>query len=209
MKAYEKLLLENKAWAAEQVDDDPMFFERLSKIQKPEFLWIGCSDSRVPANQITNTLPGELFVHRNIANLVVDEDVNFLSVLHYAVNYLKVKHVIVCGHYGCGGVKAALGDDSFGILDRWLINIKKVRDANQQLLMSIKDEDDRVNALAELSVKQQVKNVANTTIIQDNWESEQRPIIHGWIYGLKDGILKPLIKLDPREKAVEAEYHMM
>src|SRR5687768_11826555 len=143
MKAYEKLLLENKAWAGEQVQDDPLFFERLSNVQTPEFLWIGCSDSRVPANQITNTVPGEVFVHRNIANLVVENDVNLLSVLHYAVNYLKVKHVIVCGHYGCGGVKAAMSDDSYGILDRWLINIKKVRDANARLLASIKDEDER------------------------------------------------------------------
>lgn len=209
MKTYEKLLLENKAWAAEQIQDDAMFFERLSKIQTPEFLWIGCSDSRVPANQITNTLPGEMFVHRNIANLVVEDDVNLLSVLHYAVNYLKVKHIIVCGHYGCGGVKAALGDDSYGILDKWLINIKKVRDANRALLSSIKDEDERVNVLAELSVEQQVRNVANTTIIQDNWEREERPIIHGWIYGLKDGILKPLLKLDPKVKEIMEEYQML
>lgn len=208
MKTYEKLLLENKGWAAEQVLDDPEYFERLSKVQKPEFLWIGCSDSRVPANQITNTLPGELFVHRNIANLVVENDVNLLSVLHYAVNYLKVKHVIVCGHYGCGGIKAALGDDSYGILDKWLINIKTVRDENSARLMTIKDEDDRANLLAELSVEQQVRNLAKTTIISDNWEQEKRPIVHGWIYGLKDGILKPLIKLDPVVTPVE-EYHMM
>ena len=120
MKPYEKLLLENKAWAAEQVQDDPEYFHRLAQLQAPEFLWIGCSDSRVPANQITGTLPGEVFVHRNIANLVVEDDLNLLSVLHYAVNYLKVKHVIICGHYGCGGVRAAYGDDSYGILDKWL-----------------------------------------------------------------------------------------
>ncbi len=209
MKAYEKLLLENKAWAAEQVHDDPLYFERLARIQTPEFLWIGCSDSRVPANQITNTLPGELFVHRNIANLVVEDDVNLLSVLHYAVNYLNVKHIIICGHYGCGGVKAALGDDSFGILDRWLVNIKRVRDANSALLASIKDEDERVNVLAELSVEQQVRNLAGTTIIQDNWEERKQPIVHGWIYGLKDGILKPLIKLDPNVKTVRENYQLL
>lgn len=209
MKAYEKLLLENKAWAAEQVLDDPMFFERLAEVQTPEFLWIGCSDSRVPANQITNTLPGELFVHRNVANLVVDNDVNFLSVLHYAVNYLKVKHVIVCGHYGCGGVKAALGEDSYGILDRWLINIKKVRDANIDRLNAIRDESERVNLLAELNVEQQVKNIANTTIITDNWKAEQRPAIHGWIYDLKDGILKPLVKLDPVVMKEKEVYQML
>lgn len=209
MKAYEKLLLENKAWAAEQVVDDPNYFRRLAQIQNPEFLWIGCSDSRVPANQITNTLPGEMFVHRNIANLVVENDVNLLSVLHYAINYLKVKHVIVCGHYGCGGVKAALSDDSYGILDQWLINLKKVRDANQSLLANIKDEDERTNVLAELSVEQQVRNLAATTIISENWERNERPVVHGWIYGLKDGILKPLIKLDPLMKEVPEEYHMM
>lgn len=209
MKAYEKLLLENKAWAAEQVHDDPLYFERLARIQTPEFLWIGCSDSRVPANQITNTLPGELFVHRNIANLVVEDDVNLLSVLHYAVNYLNVKHIIICGHYGCGGVKAALGDDSFGILDRWLVNIKRARDANSALLASIKDEDERVNVLAELSVEQQVRNLAGTTIIQDNWEERKQPIVHGWIYGLKDGILKPLIKLDPNVKTVRENYQLL
>lgn len=197
MKTYNKLLLENKAWAAEQLADDPYYFKRLANVQTPEFLWIGCSDSRVPANQITNTLPGELFVHRNIANLVVENDINLLSVLHYAVTYLKVKHIVICGHYGCGGVKAALSDESFGILDKWLINIKKVRDENEKLLRAIPDEEGRADALAELSVKQQVRNVASTTIVADAWESEQRPSIHGWIYGIKDGILKPLLKLDP------------
>ena len=197
MKTYEKLLLENKAWAAEQVIEDPKFFERLSKVQTPEFLWIGCSDSRVPANQITGTLAGEVFVHRNIANLVVEDDVNFLSVLHYAVNYLKVKNIIVCGHYRCGGVKAALSDDSFGILDRWLINIKNIRDANWDHLASLPDMASREDALAELSVKQQVRNIIDTTIIQDAWKADRRPSVHGWIYGLNDGLLKPLVLVEP------------
>lgn len=207
MKTYEKLLLENKAWAAEQLLENPGYFENLSKVQTPEFLWIGCSDSRVPANQITGTLPGEVFVHRNIANLVVENDVNLLSVLHYAVNYLKVKNIIVCGHYRCGGVKAALGNDSFGILDRWLINLKKVRDANWEYIQSLPDEISREDALAELSVKQQVKNIIATTIIQDAWTAERRPSVHGWIYGLQDGLLKPLVKVEP--EPVEAAYKIL
>lgn len=207
MKAYEKMLLENKAWAAEQLIEDPKYFENLAKIQTPEFLWIGCSDSRVPANQITGTIPGEVFVHRNIANLVVENDVNFLSVLHFAVNYLKVKNIIVCGHYRCGGVKAALSDESYGILDRWLINLKRIRDANREFLDSLPDDLSREDALAELSVKQQVKNIIDTTIIQDNWKNERRPSIHGWIYGLQDGLLKPLIMVDP--EPAEPEYKIL
>jgi carbonic anhydrase len=207
VKTYEKLLLENKAWAAEQLIENPKYFENLSQVQTPEFLWIGCSDSRVPANQITGTLPGEVFVHRNIANLVVENDVNLLSVLHYAVNYLKVKNIIVCGHYRCGGVKAALSNDSFGILDKWLINLKKVRDANHEYLQSLPDEVSREDALAELSVKQQVRNLIDTTIIQDAWKSDRRPSIHGWIYGLQDGLLKPLMMVDPAP--VEAAYKIL
>ncbi|MBA4166202.1 MAG: carbonic anhydrase [Chitinophagaceae bacterium] len=197
MKPYEKLLLENKAWAAEQVADDPEYFHRLAQLQSPEFLWIGCSDSRVPANQITGTLPGEVFVHRNIANLVVEDDLNLLSVLHYAVNYLKVQHVIICGHYGCGGIKAAYSDDSYGILDKWLVNIKKIRDEHRPALEQIKDLDDRADRLAELSVEQQVRNIIDTDIISGAWRKEKRPVIHGWIYGLKDGLIKPLVKVDP------------
>lgn len=207
MHTYEKLLLENKAWAAEQVFDDPEYFSRLAKVQTPEFLWIGCSDSRVPANQITGTTPGEIFVHRNIANLVVENDINLLSVLHYAVTYLKVKHVIICGHYGCGGVKAALGNDSYGILDIWLQNIKRVRDENIDQLMELKDEDARADALVELTVEQQVRNIVNTTIIQDAWAEDQRPSVHGWVYGLKDGLIKPLITVHPAR--IERPYHIM
>lgn len=207
MKTFEKLLLENKAWASEQLLEDPEYFKKLSRLQKPEFLWIGCSDSRVPANQITGTLPGEVFVHRNIANLVVEDDLNLLSVLHYAVNYLQVKNIIVCGHYGCGGVKAALGDDSFGILDKWLINIKKVRDEHHEHIFSLPEGEDRENALAELNVIQQVHNLMNTTIISDAWETRRRPLIHGWIYGLKDGLLKPLLVKEPQP--VEAAYKLL
>ncbi len=197
MKTYEKLLLENKAWAAERILDDPHYFERLAQVQNPEFLWIGCSDSRVPANQITNTLPGEVFVHRNIANLVVENDVNLLSVLHYSVTYLKVKHIIVCGHYGCGGVKAAMTNDSFGILDGWLQNIKNIRDKNREELNQLGSPDEQADRLAELSVMQQAQNIANTTIVTDAWAAEQRPSVHGWIYGLKDGLIKPLLLIEP------------
>jgi carbonic anhydrase len=207
MKAYEKLLLENKAWAAEQLLDDPDFFNRLAQVQSPEYLWIGCSDSRVPSNMITGTVPGEIFVHRNIANLVVPDDVNVLSVLHYAVTYLKVKHVIVCGHYGCGGVKAAAEEESYGILDKWLGNIKTVLRKNQKELDAIRLPEERLNRLAEMNVAQQVQNIANTTIIQDAWRSGHRPELHGWIYGIKDGLLKQLVHVMPTVK--EPEYTLL
>lgn len=207
MHTYEKLLLENKAWAAEKIHDDPEYFVRLAKLQKPEFLWIGCSDSRVPANQITGTLPGEVFVHRNVSNLMVEGDLNLLSVLHYAVNYLKVKHIIVCGHYGCGGVKAALDNDSYGILDQWLINIKRIRDDNREELAALEDIDERADRLVELNVVQQVHNIAHTDIIREVWETGHRPALHGWVYGLKDGLLKALVQLDPPVK--EQSYKML
>ena len=207
MKSYEVLLKENKQWAAEMIAADPEFFERLVHLQTPEFLWIGCSDSRVPANVITGTLPGEVFVHRNIANLVVENDINLLSVLHYAVSYLKVRHVIVCGHYGCGGVKAATEQVSYGILDQWLINIKRIEESHRRELDTLPTADDQLNRLAELSVEQQVRNIANTTIIRDAWKAEQRPELHGWIYGMKDGLLKQLVHVLPTVK--EPEYTVL
>jgi carbonic anhydrase len=197
MNSSDKLLLENKAWAAELKENDPGYFERLAMSQQPEFLWIGCSDSRVPANHITNTFPGDVFVHRNIANLVVENDPNLLGVLHYSVNYLKVKQIIVCGHYGCGGVRAAMQDDSYGILDCWLMNIKRVRDEHASMLTSIADEEQRADKLCELNVQQQVRNISNTTIIREAWTAEWRPVVHGWIFGLKDGLLKKLIEMRP------------
>ena len=193
----ENLLLKNREWAAKQIAQDPDYFHRLSQLQTPEILWIGCSDSRVPANQITGTLPGEVFVHRNVANLVPENDLNLLSVLHFAVNYLKVKHIIVCGHYGCGGIKAALSNESFGILDKWLINIKKIISENEASLMAMTDPSAREDAVTEMNVTYQARNLTNTSIIQDAWKAEQRPIIHGWIFGLKDGILNPLFVVDP------------
>jgi carbonic anhydrase len=196
MQSYEKLLLENKAWASEKINDDPEYFNRLAHIQTPEFLWIGCSDSRVPANEITGTQPGEIFVHRNIANMVVNTDVNLLSVLDYAVNHLKVKHVIVCGHYGCGGVKAAATQNDFKyVLNMWLRNIKDVYRLHREELNTIKNEAQRVDRLVELNVQEQVNNLAKTSIIQRAWKKENAPDLHGWVYGLKDGIIKPVFEM--------------
>lgn len=196
MYSYEKLLLENKAWAAEKKSDDPDYFERLAKLQTPEFLWIGCSDSRVPANEITGTQPGEIFVHRNVANLVVNTDVNLLAVLDFAVTHLKVKHVIVCGHYGCGGIKAATTKTDYKpVLNMWLRNIKDVMRLHRVELDKIANEDLRADKLVELNVQEQVNNLAKTTIIQRCWKKEKRPDLHGWVYGLKDGIIKPVYEM--------------
>jgi carbonic anhydrase len=196
METYQKLLLENKAWAKEKVEDDPEYFDRLAHIQTPEFLWIGCSDSRVPANEITNTQPGEIFVHRNVANMVIHTDVNLLSVLEYAVEHLKVKHVIVCGHYGCGGVKAALSNHDFKqVLNMWIRNIKDVYRIHRDELDSINNEESKFDRLVELNVVEQVMHLAKTSIIQRAWKKEQRPDLHGWVYGLKDGIINPVFEM--------------
>lgn len=196
MHSYEKLLLENKAWAAEKKDDDPEYFERLAHIQTPEFLWIGCSDSRVPANEITGTQPGEIFVHRNIANMVFNTDVNLLSVLDYAVNHLKVKHVIICGHYGCGGIKAATTSHDFNlVLNMWLRGIKDVYRIHRDELNAIQEEELKVNRLVELNVQEQVQNLAKTSIIQKAWQQDQRPDLHGWVYSLKDGLIKSVFEM--------------
>ena len=193
---YEKLLLNNKAWAKEKVEDDPEFFSRLAHLQTPEFLWIGCSDSRVPANEITGTQPGEIFVHRNLANLVVNTDVNLLSVLEYAVSVLKVKHVIVCGHYGCGGIKAAMTNtDHNQVLNMWLRNIKDVYRLHRQEIDDLPDGDERTNRLVELTVKEQVMNLAKTSIIQKAWEDGNAPHLHGWVYSIEDGIINPIFEM--------------
>ena len=197
MKPIEKLLLENKAWASEIKADDPEYFERLAHLQTPEFLWIGCSDSRVPADRITGTQPGEIFVHRNIANMVVHTDVNLLSVLDYAVNHLKVNHVIVCGHYGCGGVKAAMTNHDYKhVLNMWLRNIKDVYHVHREELEAIADVELRTDRLTELNVKEQVMHLAETAIIQRAWKENRRPQLHGWVYGLKDGLIKPVFDMD-------------
>lgn len=197
MTPIEKLLLENKAWSSEIKADDPGYFERLAHLQTPQFLWIGCSDSRVPADKITGTQPGEIFVHRNIANLVIHTDVNLLSVLDYAVNHLKVQHVIVCGHYGCGGVKAAMTNHDFKyVLNMWLRNIKDVYRLYSDELDSIADVEQRSDRLTELNVKEQVLHLAKTSIIQRAWKQERRPQLHGWVYGLKDGLIKPIFEME-------------
>jgi carbonic anhydrase len=195
MKSYDKLLLENKAWAAEKLQNDPNYFLKLSGIQTPEFLWIGCSDSRVPANEITGTAPGEIFVHRNIANMVVHTDVNLLSVLEYAVKFLKVKHVIVCGHYGCGGVKASMAQHNLGIINKWIMHIKDVQRIHAEELQAIGDEEARTNRLVELNVIEQVTNLAKTSVIQQAWKDREAPHLHGWVYGLDNGLIKPIFEL--------------
>jgi carbonic anhydrase len=190
-KLYEKLLKGNRIYAETMAFQDPEYFNKLSKGQKPDFLWIGCSDSRVPANQITNTASGEIFVHRNVANLVVHTDTNLLSVLEYAVVYLGVKHIIVCGHYGCGGVAASMTNTYHGYVDNWLRNIKDVYHKNKQELDAIENQRDRENRLTELNVIEQVRNLAKTTIVQKAW-SERKLHLHGWVYGLHDGLVKDL-----------------
>jgi len=187
-----KLLSNNRAWAAARVKADPNFFVRLAGQQAPAFLWIGCSDSRVPANEIVGLDPGELFVHRNVANVVVHTDVNCLSVLQFAVDVLKVRHVIVCGHYGCGGIRAALDGTAHGLIDNWLQHVQDVKEAHQAELLALADVEARVDRLAELNVTEQVRNLARTTIVQDAWRRDQPLELHGWIYGLKDGLLHDL-----------------
>jgi carbonic anhydrase len=197
MTSYEKLFLQNKAWAKEEVENDPEFFKRLSSLQTPEFLWIGCSDSRVPADKITGTQPGEIFVHRNIANMVIHTDVNLLSVLDYAVTHLKVKHVIVCGHYGCGGIKAAITNHDYKyVLNMWLRNIKDVYRLHREELSAINDEERRTDRLVELNVREQVMHLAKTSIIQRAWLNERRPHLHGWVYGLKDGLINAVFEME-------------
>src|SRR5882757_1140060 len=196
MYSIEKLILENRAWAAEKIADDPEYFERLAHLQTPEFLWIGCSDSRVPANEITGTQPGEIFVHRNIANMVVHTDVNLLSVLEYAVVHLKVKHVIVCGHYGCGGIKAAMTNHDYKqVLNMWLRNIKDVYRLHREELDNVKDQEQREDRLVELNVQEQVLHLAKTSIIQRAWQHRRAPDLHGLVYGLKDGLLNTIFTM--------------
>jgi carbonic anhydrase len=189
---YKKIIDNNKTWVEENLAKDPLYFEALAKDQKPPLLWIGCSDSRVPANELIGAKPGEVFVHRNIANMVVHTDMNMLSVLDYAVNILKVKHVIVCGHYGCGGIQAAMKNDSIGIIDNWIRHIKDVYRMHQKELDSIVDETERFNAFVELNVKEQVFDLSKTSIVQAAWKQGQDLTIHGWIYGLNSGFITDL-----------------
>ena len=189
---YKKILNNNKIWVEKSLKQDPNYFQDLAKGQKPPLLWIGCSDSRVPANEIIGAKPGEVFVHRNIANMVVHTDMNMLSVLDYAVNVLKVKHVLVCGHYGCGGIKAAMGNDSIGIIDNWIRHIKDVYRLHSDHLDSILDENERFNTFVELNVKEQVFDLAKTSIVQGAWKNGQELTLHGWAYGLNSGFVTDL-----------------
>ena len=186
------LLTNNKAWAKRIEEQRPGFFKELAAQQKPDYLWIGCSDSRVPANEIVGLMPGELFVHRNIANMVLHTDLNCLSVLHFAVDVLKVKHIIVCGHYGCGGVRASLGHADLGLIDNWLRHLKDVAYANNEILSAEEDEDARVDRFCELNVIAQVSNVCKTKPVQRAWKTGRELSVHGWIYGIEDGVIKDL-----------------
>jgi carbonic anhydrase len=208
MDTYKSLLEGNKQWVQEKLQEDASFFSNLAKGQQPQILWIGCSDSRVPANEITRTKPGEIFVHRNIANMVVHTDMNMLSVLDYAVSVLQVKHVIVCGHYGCGGVKAAMSSQQFGLIDNWLRNIKDVYRVHTKELDSIQDEDERFNRLVELNVIEQVFDLSKTSIIQNAWRERNEPVVHGWVYSLHTGIIKDLgVSFDSTSK-LPSIFHM-
>ena len=194
---YESLLDGNKKFIKQALKTDPDFFNKLA-VQNPPVLWIGCADSRVPANQITDTNPGEIFVHRNIANMVIHTDVNLLSVLEFAVSHLKVRHVIICGHYGCGGIKAAMTNHDYKqVLNMWLRNIKDVYRLHRDELEAINNEEERTDRLTELNVKEQVMHLAKTSIIQRAWKNENRPHLHGWVYGLKDGLIKPVFQMTP------------
>ena len=202
MNTLEYLIERNLAWATAITEKDPDFFTRLSKQQSPEYLWIGCSDSRVPANQIVSLPPGEVFVHRNIANVVVHTDLNCLSVIQFAVEVLNVKHIIVCGHYGCGGIKAAMEKEQHGLIDNWLRHVKDVARFNADKLKELKHEE-KFDVLCELNVMEQVTNVCNTTIVQKAWEKGAELSIHGWIYNIENGILKELTARTPSNSKAE------
>lgn len=197
MLNLEKLLLHNKAWVQDKLELDDAYFSTLAADQKPDFLWIGCSDSRVPAELITGTGPGEMFVHRNIANLVVPSDLNTLSVIQYAVEVLKVKHVIVCGHYECGGVKASMAGKKLGLIDEWLANIRHVQDKYQAELDLIADDHDRFDRMVELNVREQIYHLADTASVRNTWAEHQIPSLHGWVFNLRTGLLKEVISLEP------------
>jgi len=200
-KVYQHLLEKNKAWVAQKISEDKNYFKQFLGDQKPSFLWIGCSDSRIPAEQITNTEPGEIFVHRNIANMVIHTDMSMLSVLDYAVNVLEVQHVIVCGHYGCGGVLAAMTHKEIGLIDNWVRHIKDVYRLHKDELNLIEDIKARHDRFVELNVVEQVYDLAKTSIIQDSWKRRKRPIIHGWVYDISSGLIKDLnISMDTNEE---------
>jgi len=208
LSEIKKLFQNNKDWAKKIKKQNPNFFKTLSKQQSPEYLWIGCSDSRVPANEIVGLLPGEIFVHRNIANVIVHTDLNALSVIQFAVDVLKVKHIIVCSHYGCGGIKAALENKEHGLIDNWLRHIKDVYRYHQNELDKIKTEKEKVNKLCELNVFEQVANVCKTTIVQNAWKDGQELTVHGWIYGIENGLIKDLKISVSNNESLKSIYRM-
>ncbi len=205
---YKKILENNKKWVEKKLELNPDYFNNLAEGQRPPLLWIGCSDSRVPANEIIGAEPGEVFVHRNIANMVVHSDMNMLSVLDYAVNALKVKHVIVCGHYGCGGIKAAMGNNSIGIIDNWIRHIKDVYRFHQHELDNIENENERFNKFVEVNVKEQVLDLAKTSIVQNAWNNGQELSIHGWVYGLNSGYVTDLGLNFSSDKDLDQVYQL-
>ena len=208
MNLLDECFAANRAWAREAKQRDPNFFKRLEALQNPDLLWIGCSDSRLPPNEIIGRVPGEVFVHRNVGNLVEHTDVNCLSVLQYAVDVLQVKHVIVCGHYGCGGVRAAMSTTPLGLIDNWLRHIRDVHRWNREELAAIEDPKARTDRLAELNVEAQVANVATTTIVQDAWRRGQELTIHSWIYSLRDGLLRDLGLAIASQEQIPPEYRV-
>ncbi|WP_037575572.1 carbonic anhydrase [Sporocytophaga myxococcoides] len=201
IKSYNKLLEGNRKWAAEQLEKDANYFEKLSKVQKPEYLWIGCSDSRVPCEVITGAIPGEIFVHRNIANMVIHTDLNLLSVLEYAVKFLKVKHIILCGHYGCGGIQSSMDNIAYGYVDNWLRNIKEIYVNNIDELEALPTKEERVNRLVEINVVEQVKNLCKTKVVQIALEQKTLKV-HGWVYGMKEGLIHEMIHAESTIDAV-------
>ena len=209
MTDFNQLFKNNRAWAEQITAEDPEFFATLSKQQSPEYLWIGCADSRVPANEIVGLLPGELFVHRNVANLVVQTDLNCLSVMQFAVEYLKVKHIMVTGHYGCGGVKAALENQQLGLLDYWVRNIRDIYLKHEKELEKLTAQQERLDRLCELNVVEQVANVAHTNIVQNAWKRGQDLTLHGWIYRIQDGVLHDLVPPINSIEQVDPRYRMI
>ncbi len=196
MESWKRLLLENKAWSQGKIDIQPDFFKNLAAEQNPEFMWIGCSDSRVPAEEITGASPGELFVHRNVANMVVHTDLNLLTVLQFAVEFLEVRHVIVCGHYGCGGVNAAMSTKSYGLINTWLAPIKDSYRLHRDEIDML-DPEAAQRRMVELNVQRQVTNLARTEVVQRAWRDHERPMVHGWVYDMQDGLINPMLRIGP------------
>jgi len=210
LKKLTQLFENNRQWATQITQSNPEFFKKLAEQQSPEYLWIGCSDSRVPANEIVGLLPGELFVHRNVANLVIHSDMNCLSVIQYAVEVLQVKHIIVCGHYGCGGIRAAIENSPHGLLSNWLSHVRDTYRRRSDKIMYTTDPNQRLDRLCELNVIEQVVNVCNTTIVQSAWNKRQQLTIHGWIYGISDGLLNDLgICISSTAELQELEHNMV